>query len=485
VNTGGATTLAGTLTAVPAVPKLELYYTSSSTNLYHGATIQITNNVFSASIPADCVFTLASFDPAQASVSVAITNPVNGARFSAPANVPIYASAATTAGSISTVAFFNGTNKLGESAVAPYSIIWSNVAPGDYVLTARATNSLGNAGIAPSVGVEVVGPLARIDVTPTNAIVVPFGAQEFDAVGSDALGNVLISQPAFAWSANGGGTIDANGVFTAGESIGGPFTVSASNNGLSGTASITVITNLNLAPTGTGFAWYGLSGANGASPQVAKPGIIDNDLATDVPLTPGGGWDVHGAYEAAGVVWANPQTINKVIYRNGSYTGTQDGVFAADFKLQFSPDGLVWNDAGPEWGLAPAYVYSSAASAGVSFVFSGSITTVTGVRCVGRVRTTENSPPPNSWVANVTELQAFAGAIPPQPLPVLRASIGTNGIAIFWPASVTNFVLEATTDLSLPATWSPLTNAPQPVGQEQRVLLAPAASQQFFRLHKP
>jgi hypothetical protein len=480
-----ATTLTGTLTSLPAVAKLELYYTSSDTNLYHGATVQITNGVFVASVPGDCVFTLTGFDPAKTAVSVVITNPADGASYSAPATIPIYANASTTTGSISTVAFFNGATKLGESSTAPYSIIWSNAGPGNYVLTARATNSAGNVGVAPAIHVQVVGPLAQISVTPTIVMLAPYGTQQFTATGIDALGNTMVVQPAFVWSVNGGGTIDSNGRFTAGGSVGGPFTVSASSSNLAGMAKASVTTNLNLAPGGTGYTWYNLGTSSDNTPRVGTSGINDDDLITDVPLNPDGAWDTHNAYESAGIVWSTPQTISRVLYKNGAYTTSEDGVFAADFKLQFSPDGATWNDAGPEWIVSPASSYNSPTSAGVSFTFSGGLATVTGVRCIGRVRTVEITPPPNSWVANVTEVQAFAGAAPPQPAPVLRASAETNGIAISWPGSVTNYVLETAANLNPPVGWSPLTNAPQPMGADQRVLLAPVAARQFFRLRQP
>jgi O-glycosyl hydrolase len=72
INTSGSSaTLSGTLASLPAVPYLDLYYTSASTNLAYAGTIAVTNSAFSATIPADCVFTLASFSR----VSAAIAHP--------------------------------------------------------------------------------------------------------------------------------------------------------------------------------------------------------------------------------------------------------------------------------------------------------------------------------------------------------------------------------------------------------------------------
>jgi len=59
INTSGsAATLSGALTSLPAVPYLDLYYTSATTNLAYVGTVALTNATFSATIPADCVFTL-------------------------------------------------------------------------------------------------------------------------------------------------------------------------------------------------------------------------------------------------------------------------------------------------------------------------------------------------------------------------------------------------------------------------------------------
>ena len=64
INTAAsAQTLSGSLTNLPAVASLELYYTDSGTNLRHSATFPVTNRSFSAAVPANCVFTLRGFAP--------------------------------------------------------------------------------------------------------------------------------------------------------------------------------------------------------------------------------------------------------------------------------------------------------------------------------------------------------------------------------------------------------------------------------------
>src|SRR5207237_734978 len=66
---------------------------------------------------------------------------------------------------------------------------------------------------------------SSVTVSPASATVDPNATQAFTATLEDQFGDPMASQPAFAWMVSGGGTIDAAGLFTAGGSGGGPFTV--------------------------------------------------------------------------------------------------------------------------------------------------------------------------------------------------------------------------------------------------------------------
>ena len=79
-----------------------------------------------------------------------------------------------------------------------------------------------------SVSVTAAPPvLATISVAPASASVPAGGKQQFTATGLDQFGQALIPQPSFGWSVSGGGTIDASGLFHAGSTAGGPFSVTA------------------------------------------------------------------------------------------------------------------------------------------------------------------------------------------------------------------------------------------------------------------
>jgi hypothetical protein len=59
VNTAGsATVLSGTLSSLPVVNSLELYYTDSRTNLCDNGAVAVNNRSFTATVPTNCIFTL-------------------------------------------------------------------------------------------------------------------------------------------------------------------------------------------------------------------------------------------------------------------------------------------------------------------------------------------------------------------------------------------------------------------------------------------
>jgi O-glycosyl hydrolase len=480
-NSGGATVLNGRLTNLPPINALELYYTDANTNLYHSASVPVSNNTFSITVPASCVFTLAGLDASHSSVSVSLANPADGQRYAAPGDIVLQANATTTTGAVNQVAFYSNGVKIGADATAPYGLTWSNVPAGAYQLSASATNSLGDAGSSPTIQVLVVGPAAQITVSPASATVLPFTSQPFVATVKDAAGTALQPQPAVTWSVNSGGVVDAAGLFTAAAVAGGPFTVTAQAGSITGSASVYVTTNVNIAGSGTGYIWYSLTSSNSISPTAGDARINDGDLAADVILGPGGAEDISNAWEAAGVIWSAPQSINRVVYVNGSHDADHDGVFAADFGLQLSTNGTSWTPAGAAWVQSPAYPYDSAAAAHGQFSFNGPGTAVRGVRAIGRVHTSSVSS--NSWVAYATEVQAFATS-GTAPAPILSGSLATNGFAVSWPALLSNYALESATNALVDPAWLPVTNVPVLVGTQACVWVPTIPDARFFRLRK-
>ena len=82
--------------------------------------------------------------------------------------------------------------------------------------------------------------LTSITLAPTNTAVLTGATKQFTATAKDQFGAAMSPQPTFGWSVSGGGAINGSGLFTAGGTAGGPYTVTATSGGQIATASVTV-----------------------------------------------------------------------------------------------------------------------------------------------------------------------------------------------------------------------------------------------------
>src|SRR5207249_2273208 len=99
--------------------------------------------------------------------TVNILSPTNGAIFIAPAQFTLLADA-QDAGGIAKVEFFSKTNKIGEATNgAPYFMVLTNVAAGDYTFVALATDACGNMAASTPVSITV---LERAPLTVVSAM---------------------------------------------------------------------------------------------------------------------------------------------------------------------------------------------------------------------------------------------------------------------------------------------------------------------------
>ena len=110
--------------------------------------------------------------------AVTLTQPADGATFSAPATVNLSATASDTDGTVTKIEFFNGTTKLGEDTTAPYSFAWSGVPAGSYTLTARATDDVGGTATSAASRITVVSntnaPPAVSITSPVDGAIFPW-----------------------------------------------------------------------------------------------------------------------------------------------------------------------------------------------------------------------------------------------------------------------------------------------------------------------
>jgi hypothetical protein len=150
---------------------------------------------------------------------------------------------ATTGTPPATVTFSaNGTNAA-KSTTATFT------AAGTYTLQVTVTDQPGLTATS-SVTVTVNQTLTSIVVSPSSASVKTSATHQFTATARDQFASNLTTQPAFTWTVSGGGSISTGGLFTAGTTAGGPYTVTAKSGTVSGTASVTV-TSVGTNPCAT------------------------------------------------------------------------------------------------------------------------------------------------------------------------------------------------------------------------------------------
>jgi beta-galactosidase len=140
---------------------------------------------------------------------------------------------ATTGNPPAAVSFSANGNNAAKNTTASFS------KAGSYTLAATIRDASG-ATATSSVNVVVNQRTTSISVTPSSAQVAAGGSQQFLASAKDQFGAAMSPQPAISWSVSGGGAINSVGQFSAGNTAGGPFTVSATGASTVGNASVSV-----------------------------------------------------------------------------------------------------------------------------------------------------------------------------------------------------------------------------------------------------
>jgi hypothetical protein len=143
--------------------------------------------------------------------------------------------------------------------------------------------------------------LTSILVSPATVSVQAGGSVQFGASGHDQYGQTLSPQSAFSWSVSGGGTVDASGRFTAGSTAGGPFTVTASGGGVTGTAHVTVTSapdfSVSMSPT---LVTIGRGGTATYTVTIAPIGGFAGSVALAASGAPAGATVVYGTNPTGG-----------------------------------------------------------------------------------------------------------------------------------------------------------------------------------------
>jgi cellulose 1,4-beta-cellobiosidase len=227
-------------------------------------------------------------------ISVALTSPASGASYTAPATIPLAATASESGGTISKVEFFSGTTLLGTSTTSPYTFSWTGVAAGTYSLTAEAFDSSGASSTSSAVSVTVNPATSpSIVASPTSLSVAQGGTGTFGLSLSTApTSNVTVTVSRA--SGNSGLSVSSGGTLTftpsnfataqtvtvaADSSSTGAATFTATGSGYTG-ASVTVTetstssTCTLLADPGTFSVAQGTSEVFGVSLSAAPSGNV-------------------------------------------------------------------------------------------------------------------------------------------------------------------------------------------------------------------
>jgi hypothetical protein len=109
--------------------------------------------------------------------SISITDPTSNTNFLPGSDITISAEAEDSDGAVTKVEFFEGgNNKIGEATTAPYSFTWTDVAEGDYTLTAKATDNEGGARTSLSTKITVREQVNVTGITLANPGAIGVGA---------------------------------------------------------------------------------------------------------------------------------------------------------------------------------------------------------------------------------------------------------------------------------------------------------------------
>jgi PKD repeat protein len=153
------------------VLKLTLHPTT-----YEWQFVPVAGETFTDQGTADCV-QVAPPEANQQPVAT-LTEPADGATFTAPAAITLSATASDADGNLNRVEFYRGSTFIGSDATAPYSITWTNAAAGSYTLTARAVDDAEAWASSTTVRVTVTPPS---NSAPTVSLTSPLDDANFTA----------------------------------------------------------------------------------------------------------------------------------------------------------------------------------------------------------------------------------------------------------------------------------------------------------------
>ena len=322
------TTLLGTDSATP--------YTFSWGNVSAGSyilTAIATDNAGAATTSSPVSVTVNANTPP----TISLTAPSNGTSFMAPASTTLAAVASDTNGSVTRVDFYAGSTLVGYDTTSPFSVPWTNVAAGSYVLKAIATDSAGASTTSAVVNVTVsanqaptvslTSPASGATFSAPATINLAASASDVDGTiqkvefynGSTLLGSSTTSPFSFNWQNVAAGSYSLSAV--ARDNLGGTAVSSWRDITVGATSALSkaIFTPAVVADVVEYYVFEVF--AAGADPNVAVPVATQN---LGVPLIINGQCAVDVKDTIAGLV-------------PGSYVATVSSVSAGEGALRSAP----------------------------------------------------------------------------------------------------------------------------------------------------
>lgn len=201
-------------------------YTFVVTNISAGAhqlTAKATDNVGTSTVSSVVNIQVNSTTSSNLAPVVQITSPASGAVYRTPTNVTISATASSPSGTITNVAFLDGTAVLGNVRTAPYTFTITNIAAGAHQLTAKATDNHGASTVSTPVNIQV-GSTTMSNQPPAVQIVSPLNGAVFTAPT-----NVTISATASAPNGSVSNVEFLDGTTPLGTLTNAPYTLTVTN----------------------------------------------------------------------------------------------------------------------------------------------------------------------------------------------------------------------------------------------------------------
>jgi hypothetical protein len=243
-------------------------------------------------------------------------------------------STATLPNGVSTAPTFSSSNGTSGGNAVTVSFFVA----GAYTLDVTITDPSNDKIVVP-LSVTVGQVLTSIALTPSGATVsVPASTtQSFIASGNDQFGKVMATQPTFAWSSTGAGSINASsGVYTASASVGATAAITATAAGSNGAVTTSQAVQTTAAPTAPVLLTSAITSASTTatwanSTTSTYSAVFDNNTNTF--------WDsavANGNWVQEG--FSAPATITSIAYapRAGFEYRMVGGIFEASNDPTFS-----------------------------------------------------------------------------------------------------------------------------------------------------